>query len=72
VSAIIIDKGFTKWEILKVEFPVATILVCKFYVIKCFSKKVCNFEVPKDDRDTVRQKLATSASVCGMAEFEEK
>ena len=54
VSVIIIDKDFTEWEILKVEFPNATILFCQFHVIKCLFKKVCDFEIPKDDRDEIR------------------
>ena len=57
MSVIIIDKDFTEWEILKVEFPDATVLFCQFHVIKCFFKKVCNFEVPRDDRDVVRDVL---------------
>ena len=57
VTVIIINKDFTEWEILKVEFPNATILFCQFHVIKCFFKKVCNFEILKDDRDEIQDIL---------------
>ena len=39
--------------ILKAEFPNAKVLFCQFHIIKCFFKKVCDFEVPKDNRDAV-------------------
>ena len=53
VNGFCYNKDFTEWEILKVEFPNATILFCQFHVIKCLFKKVRNFEIPKDDRDEI-------------------
>ena len=57
IRIVVIDKDFTEWKVLKDEFPDATILFCQWHVIKALFKKVCDLDVPKDNREPLRNFL---------------
>ena len=50
VRVIVVDKDFTKWKVLKEEFPSATVLFCLF-------KKMVECDVEKSERDETRKLL---------------
>jgi len=55
VCVIVIDKDFTELPALQQEFPQATMLFCRFHVIKYFFKQIVDLEVAKENQDKVRE-----------------
>ena len=54
-QVVVIDKDFTKWSVLKDEFPNAAILLSQWHVIKALHKKICDLDSSKDQREPLKK-----------------
>jgi len=70
-KVIVIDKDFSEWKSLSLAFPDADILFCQFHVIKYLFKKVVDCEVPKDQREEVREFIRHLVHAKTQEQYEE-
>ena len=60
---VMVDKDLTEISVLKSKLPSATILLCKFHVMKYFKKKISDLNCLKDEKHELAmlvQKLINS------------
>ena len=68
-QVVVIDKDFTEWNILKVEFPNVAILFCQWHVIKALHKKICDLDISKDQREPLKKLLHQLTYSAGDEEY---
>ena len=71
IHAIMVDKDFTEWKVLKEEFPDAKLLFCQWFVMKAMFKKLVDCDVEKCERDNVRGLLRQPVDSKSTKEYED-